>query len=158
MSYRDEPNTTEIRLDGLSDDEGELMFQGEGEVHQRRSSKAARKAARKKKWKERRKKVGVTCSDVICKKSVRYRFGYGCAVAIILMLVCTVPHTTLWNADETANGGAFFSFMFVTLFFVLLSFVHRPMPTSSCVFLTIYFSRASSAIDAKNMFCEIIHP
>ena len=113
MSYRDEPNTTEIRLDGLSDDEGELMFQGEGEVHQRRSSKAARKAARKKKWKERRKKVGVTCSDVICKKSVRYRFGYGCAVAIILMLVCTVPHTTLWNADETANGGAFFSFMFV---------------------------------------------
>jgi hypothetical protein len=114
MSYRDEPAATEIRLDGLSDDDGgEVAFQGQGEAHRRRGGGSKAAAARKRKWKERRKKVGVTCSDVICKKSVRYRFGYACAVAAVLALVCSVPHTTLWNGDGSANGGAFFSFMFV---------------------------------------------
>eukprot|EP00946_MAST-07B_sp_MAST-7B-sp1_P004854 g4854.t1 len=123
MSYRDDPDATEIRLDGLSDDDDlhDVDFIGEGQSHRRRqeNSKAARRAARKEKWKARRKKAGVTCTDVICKKSVRYRFGYACAVASVLSLVCTVPHTTLWHKDGSANGAAFFSFMFVVAVMIL---------------------------------------
>lgn len=116
MPYQDDPDSTEIRLDGLSDDGlDDIEFNGEGNLHSADSVSNRRvgKNSKMSKWKRRRKKAGVTCSDVICKKSVRYRFGYGVTVAIVLWLVCTVPHTTLWNPDGSANGGAFFSFMFV---------------------------------------------
>ena len=112
--YKDEP--IKLSIDGEEDeyefDENKLQY---------RKGHKPKVAARI--HKNRSKRGGGNCSDYICKKSIRYRFGYGVALAIVLALVFTTPRTTLWLAPDynTYNTPSVVAFGTV-LFIMLLSY------------------------------------
>merc|ERR1711865_551858 len=69
------------------------------------------------------KRGGGDCSDWLCKKSIRYRFGYAVAVALVLALVFTTPRTTLYLApDYIEYNSASVSAFGIVLFIMLLSY------------------------------------
>ena len=127
--YKDE--TEDIRL-SIDDDDDDLDYEfDENRVQYKKGTAPkpfvnSRSSSAKKKMKKKMKKKkrgGGDCSDWLCKKSIRYRFGYGVAVALVLALVFTTPRTTLYLAPDYIDyNSASVSAFGIVLFIMLLSY------------------------------------
>ena len=119
--YKDDPEDIHLSIDGENEyeyDENRLQYK-KGKMPNSSISKKG-----KKKWKKKRKgRGGGDCADWVCKKSVRYRFGYAVAIAVVLTLVFMTPRTTLYLPPryEQYNTASVTAFGMV-LFIMLLSY------------------------------------
>ena len=122
VMYKDE----DIHLSIDGDDDGNEKYEyDENKLQYKKGSRSNRTQNTKKtnsnsRSKSKTKKGGGDCSDWLCKKSIRYRFGYAVALAIVLALVFTTPRTTLYlppkyNEYNTASVVAFGLVLFVML-------------------------------------------
>ena len=125
--YKDD-DPIRLSLDDIDDDQeyefddNRLQYK-KGHKPTVASRPSTNKNKEKKKKKNKKKRGGGDCSDWLCKKSIRYRFGYAVTLAVVLALVFTTPRTTLWLPPkyETYNTASVVAFGTV-LFVMLLSY------------------------------------
>jgi hypothetical protein len=107
--YKDEPDDIHLSIDGDEYEFDENRLQYKKGKRPKTTTTTTTPTPKKPK---RSKKGGGDCSDWLCKKSIRYRFGYSVVLALVLALVFTTPRTTLYLPPlyESYNWASCFAF------------------------------------------------